>query len=948
MNPILEQFLIEARENILFLDKNLGDLQNGDSETINALFRAAHTLKGSSGLAGFEAVNKVTHIAEDLLDAYRNKKIEFSNPLLEALYDMFDEVTELIDAAEESGDVVELNSSAIDEFESLRVNILTPTSSEEQSSEELVKSEFNIIDEDDFSSGSYFKNEFDSINIDKLDFSANKITVSSFEQMNYYIVELDLDQDTLELGNDPFYSIYLLGIENIISIYTEVDGKCEDILDDPTIFRSRVILLVESSKDILEDAFYNFMEDVTIYPLTIKSLFSSSLKPQSNDSIVDFIDDLKSILNNSNFDSIEKRLQSVLKIVNPNSLQGFLFTRLDYFIKNFEPNRDLVRDILILILERIGVEYDFTPTVETLPQDDSSKIESAPIEDVKDDLNIGETKDIESIKEAHKTPKIELSEALDSISDERKRVLLDILNQQKSILEFLKQDIVKEQVKSTLKRVQNSLEVDFNLDSLESKETISFLIDELILKVQSKLSIESNEDNEKSKEVKKETPTTTVSKDSIKTPTSSTTQSIQKSSITNTPNKSEPTKDEVVSKDNKKVSKQVTKTVKVDLSDIDSMMDIVGEMLVIKNSLPYIADAMSIDTIEANRRDLMARYDEINRVTTLLQEKVMQMRLLSLSFIFDRYPKLIRDISKSLGKKINYHEDGGDTKLDKTVIEKLADPLIHIIRNSLDHGIESKEDRLEKGKTPEGNISIFAKSIGDKVYVTIEDDGKGIDVEKVVNKALERRIVDPDSVDSMTHEEKLLLVFHAGLSTMEQISELSGRGVGMDVVRQTIDEVGGKISIESQKDIGTKITLELPMSVALTNVFHVKLGSVNYALSMDSISETVRVEAGEVEYINNYPMLKLRGSLIPLVFNYNLLSDGIKDSPTYSLLIVETQGTKFGFVVDAFVNQLDIVQKPLSSNFKNHPFISGTSLLGNGEVLFVINPAKLINLKEKK
>jgi two-component system chemotaxis sensor kinase CheA len=362
----------------------------------------------------------------------------------------------------------------------------------------------------------------------------------------------------------------------------------------------------------------------------------------------------------------------------------------------------------------------------------------------------------------------------------------------------------------------------------------------------------------------------------------------------------------------KKIHTQIAKTVKIDLQDIDIMMDIVGEMLVIKNSLPYIADSLNSENVESTKRDLLTRYDEINRVTILLQEKVMDMRLLSLSFIFDRYPKLVRDISKSLNKEIKYLENGGDTKLDKTIIEKLADPLIHIIRNSLDHGIEEPGIRLSKNKKEEGLIHIKAKSVGDKVYVSIEDDGKGIDVDKVIEKSLEKGIITKESLIDMTEEEKLLLVFHPGISTMDKISELSGRGVGMDVVRQTINEIGGKISLKSEIDKGTIITLELPVSVALTNVFHVKLGNVNYALSMDSISETVKIPTTEVEYLNHNPMLKLRGHLIPLMFNYNLLSDDVDKKDSYSILIVETQGIKFGFVVDKFVNQLDIVQKPCS------------------------------------
>jgi two-component system chemotaxis sensor kinase CheA len=182
---------------------------------------------------------------------------------------------------------------------------------------------------------------------------------------------------------------------------------------------------------------------------------------------------------------------------------------------------------------------------------------------------------------------------------------------------------------------------------------------------------------------------------------------------------------------------------------------------------------------------------------------------------------------------------------------------------------------------------------------------------------------------------------------MDKISDLSGRGVGMDVVRQAIDNIGGKISLSSEVGVGTKLTLELPMSVALTNVFHIKLGKNNYALAMENISETVQVPCEEIEYINRKPMLKLRGKLIPLNFYYNLLSKDIDKQENYSLVIIDINDTKFGLIVDQFVNQLDIVQKPLSTNFQKHPFISGTSLLGNGEILFVINPTKLINLKGK-
>ncbi len=803
MNPILEQFLSEARENLLFLDKNLGNLNSGDNEIINALFRSAHTLKGSSGLAGFHAVKDTTHIAEDLLDAYRNEKIESSERLMEALYDMFDEVTELVDAAEECGDVICANQEKLDGFRLLREEILNIERGEETG----IDTEINIIDDEVPNFANLVKNNFSDIDLDLIPFEPQPVTLESFESMNYYFVDIDLSRNTLELGNDPFYAVYMLGNENIISVYTDLSLDFETLKKDPLQWGSWMVLLVKSDRQQLEDAFFNFLDEVTIYPLCVKGLFNADLKLQSNDSIKDFIEDLKKVSLKGDLQKIFQILNAVKDIVNPDSLQGFLFSRFNYIIKNFQLSEEKISNMMNYIFELSGIE--------------------------KQEILKVQTDDYEGLDESRE------------LKEDNEQTLSEI----------------SQEIKSVKKDIQAQEQAD------TSKE--------------------------------------------------------------------------------KKTSKPISKTVKIDLEEIDNMMDIVGEMLVIKNSLPYIAQDLNNSNVELSKRDLLARYDEINRVTTQLQEKVMHMRLLSLSFIFDRYPKLVRDISKSLDKKIKYREEGGDTKLDKTIIEKLADPLIHIIRNSLDHGIERKEERKLKGKDPQGQISIKAESLGDKVYITIQDDGKGIDLDRVVEKSLEKKMVTKEELEDMSEQQKLMLVFHPGVSTMEQISELSGRGVGMDVVRQTIDEVGGKISLNSEIDKGTKITLELPMSVALSNVFHVKLGNANYALSMDCISETVRVRNKDVEYINRKPMLKLRGDLIPLIFYYELLSKDIDNKGSYSLLIVQTQGAKFGFVVDEFVNQLDIVQKPLSSNFKNHPFISGTSLLGNGEVLFVINPVKLINLKEK-
>ena len=302
----------------------------------------------------------------------------------------------------------------------------------------------------------------------------------------------------------------------------------------------------------------------------------------------------------------------------------------------------------------------------------------------------------------------------------------------------------------------------------------------------------------------------------------------------------------------------------------------------------------------------------------------------------------MRDISRKLGKKIEYKEYGGETKLDKMMIEKLADPMVHIIRNALDHGLETEEERIAAGKPPVGTLTVGARSEGDRVIIEIKDDGRGIDVDKVVNKALEKRLIDPEQIDRMSEEEKLGLIFLPGLSTKDEISDLSGRGVGADAVKATVEELGGKVVVSSQKGQGTSVQLLLPVSVALTNVFQVRMGGQNYAISMEHIVETEKVARDEIRTASHQPIIELRGEVLPLVrFKQLLKRDDFND--TESVLILNTPSGKIAFVVDEFVGQLDVVQKPLSGPLAAHPFINGVALLGDGSPLFILNIQKLFD-----
>jgi len=388
----------------------------------------------------------------------------------------------------------------------------------------------------------------------------------------------------------------------------------------------------------------------------------------------------------------------------------------------------------------------------------------------------------------------------------------------------------------------------------------------------------------------------------------------------------------------------IGKTVKVDQESIDNLMNVVGELLVAKNSLPYLADGVHKMTGEVIKRAIMEKYTFINRLAEQLQDLIMSMRMLPISYVFDRYPKLVRDISKNMNKKVTLSMDGGETKLDKNMIEMLADPMIHIMRNSLDHGIEMPDIRIQKGKNPEGHISLNAYAQSDKIIIEIRDDGAGINIDRVVQKVLEKNLLTLDQVEAMNDDEKAALVMLPGLSTAETISEYSGRGVGMDVVRKSIEGFGGNIRIKTVPNQGTTIYLSIPVSLAVTSLLHVTMSGVHYGFPMDSVSETVKIEHTQIEYLQNEPFIYLRGEVIPLLFAKNMLNVDALEHKALPVVVLSIKGNLLAVVVNELLGQLDVVQKPLEGIMEGHPIFSGTALLGNGQIIMAIDPIGILGI----
>jgi len=352
-------------------------------------------------------------------------------------------------------------------------------------------------------------------------------------------------------------------------------------------------------------------------------------------------------------------------------------------------------------------------------------------------------------------------------------------------------------------------------------------------------------------------------------------------------------------------------------------------------------------TLKTNVAKFRSTAQNLGRITGELQEGVMRIRMVPISQIFSRFPRLVRDLSKSLNKKINLVIEGEDTELDKSVIEDLLDPIMHSVRNSIDHGIENPEDRVAAGKNEEGRVLLKASNEGNMIVIEISDDGKGIDVDAVKAKAVEKGLVHPNKV--LTDIEAFNLIFEAGFSTAKQITSISGRGVGLDVVRRQIEKLNGTVTVSSARGKGTKFTIKLPLTLAIIQGLLVRVGREIYSIPITSVLESHRIKPTEIKMIDNYEVFNIRNDVISLLRLNRLFGIKTTEQKDYHfVVIVGTADKKVGLMVDSLIGEEDVVIKPLRDQFTNSPGIAGASILGDGSVSLIIDVSQLLDLGLKK
>ncbi len=889
MDNLLAEFINETRDLVQQASQDFLKIEENpeDREIINSLFRAMHTIKGSSGVFELTPLTELVHEAENILDQAREGKLTLTPEIIDVFLDILDQINMWMDeleAEEKLGpDAEEYSKKLKDQLyevtKDLVQNVEDIASDEDEKKKREVVEAPQIIEE---VSKIPVKQRIDIIK-----------SVEDWDKRLFFVVYKP-DENCFFSGDDPILTVKKT--PGLLGYYVETKNNWPEKTDefDPFVCNLNFYLISEATKEELDEHFAYVVDQVEINQISLYNLLIPSGERLPNEQLLPFLEDVDRFLNKKDFSSILKSVQVAKEITAEESFQHSALKFLEVgLLKDPKLSTPWIKSLVEAI--RSG-EF-------RLPKEDEEGIEET----------------FEETKSEEKGPEPELLDP----------VVLDLLKKQVELLTFRCPDDIKIGQLKSINNVIVSILSSLGFDDLKKVEDLlNGLIEnfsfEKAEQVQEELSEILKEVTKiKGKKAEREEPTP------IHRPESKPVK-IKHPQI-----------------------KTDIKVLKVDQEQIDTLMDLVSELVVAKNALPYLAKRAEEEFSSRELgRELKNQYATINRICEELQNVVMQIRMIPVSHVFQRFPRLVRDMARKLNKKVRLIIEGEETKADKNVIEKMADPLVHLIRNSIDHGIETPEERISLGKPEEGTVLLSATQLEDQVVIEVKDDGRGIDVEKVKRKAYEKGLIDEETLEKLSFQEALELIFAPGLSTAEEVSDISGRGVGMDAVRTMVEEVGGRVNIKTELGKGTTVSLSLPLSMAVTRILMIEVAGELFGVPIENVSETVKLPISEVHKVKDKEVIVLRDRIIPLYRLKDILKlESSKrkdkelrfyDEDEISVLIVALEKYEFGLVVDEFHEGIDIVLKPLEGIMSKFTLYSGATLLGDGRVLLVLNPKEIV------
>jgi two-component system chemotaxis sensor kinase CheA len=907
MNDLLEQFLGESREALQGIGEKLMELESApdDQELMTQLFRLVHTLKGNSGLFEFPEMTRVLHAGEDLMDAVRNGRVHYSQSLADRLLDAMDFVGMLCDDIEaERAAPASVSGEAAALARSLRA--LIDSSAETAEADELAPSDPAA------GSASSSTNPLACADQAWLLRVPEDVRLAAWRSAQggapLFWVRYRPSEECFFQGEDPLHQAKLTPGLLWGGMAARADWPALTELDAYRCMLDFDVLASTSKAEI--ELHYRYVPDqIEILNVSALSMVLPQGDPNGGPVYEDFVADALGFLDRNDMVGLGRAVRSMLELSSSalwlSSDLRWIAALMESPSVNLQAVRVLIEALRTLTPPDWAVAHVITAqaAIKTIQND-------APV--------VNQT----SLPSATKAP-----------ADARSQAIANVLEVQREIL-ALPDDAawLAGRIKAAVAALAGCLKATGR--SAEQAALDAAAEQALGLKQAAPLA----------QWLHLAFPLGGQSAESVRVAA----ESVAPAVLTTTSPQEAPTMTAAEQPDGEtRMNRRAddansAKTLKVDQVKVDRLMNLIGEMVVAKNAIPYLASrAENVFGVRELSREIKAQYAVINRISEEMQDAIMQVRMMPVSFVFQRFPRLVRDTSRKLGKEVNLVLEGQETAADKNIIESLGDPLVHIVRNSLDHGLEAPNIRVALGKPALGTLKIIAKQESDRVIIEISDDGKGIDPEVIKNKAYQKGLIDEATLERITDQEAINLVFAAGFSTAEVVSDLSGRGVGMDVVRTAVERVNGSIALESVKGQGTRIRLSLPLSMAVTNVMTIASSGQMFGVPMDMVVETVRVPQASVRTIKQRQATVLRGRIVPLVSLNSLLGLAAppltNDDDELAALVVRIGEESVGLLVDEFHGTADIILKPLLGVLSSLRAYSGSALMGDGSVLMVLN-----------
>ncbi len=892
MNSLLEQFLSESRDFLQGINEKLMQLEINPTSTalMTELFRFVHTLKGNSGLFEFPEMTRVLHASEDLMDAVRNGRVGYSQKLADELLEAMDFVGILMDEIEAEGEIGKNHTTTATQLAQTLRNLITESNSSTPVVEQVSIDSFA---EDGPAVKAVSWEELPTLNLTES--VAMALYRCAITGDAVFWLEYTPEPECFFKGEDPFFLVRQVpdtAWRNAILNNTATSLVEMDVFSSQLVFQ----LLTSAPAEELDDLF-RYVPD-QIHRIEIPAL--AFVKPSgiAENGVIDedFIGNTLALVDNEDLEGVTRTIKTMLEL-SASELWSSSVLRWVLQLIEGEPQNKAAQKLLLESL-RSHTQPDWSTLAHNIHVDSVVVTPNVSIDTA--DLSETQLNDFYTIiKAQHEVLSLPINGGGEWLAGRLKSVAASLIGCYRATNQA-------HEVEAIDAALQNALAENSPAPLLTWLESALTNVPAL----------------------------TNVAEEN--------TQIVGAPATAQNEVKFGRRAEDVAV-----AAGSASKTLKVDQDKIDRLMNLIGEMVVAKNALPYLANrAEAVFGVRDLSREIKAQYAVINRVAEEMQDTIMQVRMMPVSFIFQRFPRMVRDISRKLGKEVELVLEGETTEADKNIIEALSDPLIHIVRNSLDHGLEQPDVRLAAGKSATGKLLIRASQESDRVLIEIIDDGKGINPDVIKHKAYEKGLIDEATLERISDQDAVNLVFAAGFSTADVISDLSGRGVGMDVVRSAVEKVSGTVGIESEVGKGTRLYLSLPLSMAVTNVMIIQSNQQIFGVPMDIVVETVRVPSSHIQRIKQKQTTVLRGRIVPLLSLNDLLANKVAQQPNendeFATLIVRVHGEHVGILVDEFRETVDIILKPMTGILGGLAGYSGAALLGDGSVLMVLNPRELI------